>query len=192
MPQLLASVGLAFLVNLTAFPLLNGLQPYVAKEIYHTDQTGLGYMVAGTAFGALMGSILVSRLGAAAKPGRLMLTASALWYVLLLVYSHLTHPAAGIPVLVLAGFVQSMSQVPMAALLLRNSEPQFRGRVMGIRMLAIYGLPIGLLVSGPLITRFGYPAMATLYCIVGFGFTLLIAVRWRAHLWRRDAPANRW
>ncbi len=192
MPQLLASVGLAFLVNLTAFPLLNGLQPYVAKEVYHTDQTGLGYMVAGTAFGALLGSIVISRIGAAAKPGRLMLVSSGCWYVLLLVYSHLTHPAAGIPVLVLAGFVQSLSQVPMAALLLRNSEPQFRGRVMGIRMLAIYGLPIGLLVSGPLIARFGYPATATLYCIVGLAFLLLIAVRWRAHLWRRDAPANRW
>ena len=191
-PPLLASMGLAFLINLTAFPLLNGLQPYVAKEIYHTDQTGLGYMVAGTAFGALLGSIVVSRFGSAFRAGRLMLAACASWYGLLLVYSHLSHPAAGIPVLVFAGFVQSLSQVTMATLLLRNAEPRFRGRVMGIRMLAIYGLPIGLLVSGPLIGRFGYPATATVYCIVGLAFTLLIAWRWHTHLWRRDAPVNRW
>jgi len=189
-PQLLATMGLAFLVNLTAFPLMNSLQPYVAKEIYHTDQTGLGYMVAGTAFGALLGSIVVSRLGGRTRPGRVMLVACAAWYALLLLYSHLTQPATGIPVLVLAGFVQSLSQVTMATLLLRNAAPQFRGRVMGIRMLAIYGLPIGLLLSGPLIGRFGYPAMATLYCIVGLAFTLFIALRWRVHLWRREAPAN--
>src|SRR5262249_7558298 len=60
-PLLLATMCLAFLVNLTAFPLLNGLMPYVAKEIYRTDQTGLGYMVAGVASGALLGSIALSR-----------------------------------------------------------------------------------------------------------------------------------
>ena len=80
----------------------------------------------------------------------------------------------------------------MAALLLRNAAPEFRGRVMGIRMLAIYGLPIGLLMSGPLIGRWGYPVTATLYCLIGLAFTLFIAVHWRQHLWRREAPANRW
>ena len=33
---------LAFLVNLTAFPMTSGLLPYVARDIYHIDQTGLG------------------------------------------------------------------------------------------------------------------------------------------------------
>src|SRR5688572_31763141 len=53
----------------------------------------------------------------------------------------------GIVVLVIAGFAQSMSQVPMSAILLRASDEQFRGRVMGIRMLAIYGNLPGLLRS---------------------------------------------
>ena len=181
---------LAFLINLTAFPLLNGLLPYVAKEIYRTDQTGLGYMVAGAAFGALLGSIALSRYGGAIRPARMMIVSCAVWYALLLVFAHLQHPAGGIPVLMLAGFAQSLSLVPMSAMLLSNTGARFRGRVMGIRMLAIYGLPVGLLISGPLIGRFGYPATATLYCVVGLAFTALIAVRWRAHLWRLAAPAN--
>jgi len=78
----------------------------------------------------------------------------------------------------------------MATLLLRNSDVQFRGRVMGIRMLVIYGNLLGLLISSPLIGRFGYPATATLYCMVGLAFALLIVMRWRAHLWRLDAPTN--
>ena len=189
-PHLLAMMCLAFLINLTAFPLLNGLQPYVAKEIYRTDQTGLGYIVAGAAFGALLGSIALSRYGGAIRPARMMIVSCAVWYALLLVFAHLQHPAGGIPVLMLAGFAQSLSQIPMAAMLLSTTEVRFRGRVMGIRMLAIYGLPVGLLISGPLIGRFGYPATATLYCAVGLTFTALIAVRWRAHLWRLTAPAN--
>ena len=109
---------------------------------------------------------------------------------MLLAFAHTPHPAAGIPVLVLAGFAQSMGMVPMAALLLRTSDPRLHGRIMGIRMLAIYGNLPGLLISGPLIAAYGYPATATLYCTIGLVFTLLIALRWRADLWRLGARVN--
>ena len=189
-PLLFAVMCLAFLLNLTAFPLLTGLLPYVAKEIYHTGQTGLGYMVAGAAFGALVGSISLSRYSSAIRPARLTIVACVAWYAMLLVFSQLQNPAAGIMLLMCAGFAQSLSQVPMAAILLRNSDTRFRGRVMGIRMLAIYGNVPGLLISGPLIARFGYPVTVSLYCAFGITFALLMAVRWRDQLWRRDAPAN--
>lgn len=189
-PHLLALMCLAFLLNLSAFPLTNGLLPYVAKELYQADRTTLGYMVASAACGALTGSIILSRHGGAFRPARLMLGACVVWYTVLFVFSHLETPAAGIPFLVLAGFMQSMSQIPMASLLLRNSDPRFRGRVMGIRMLALNGNLPGLLSAGPLIASFGYPVTASLYCSIGLAFTLFIAVRWRAHLWRLDAPVN--
>jgi hypothetical protein len=57
-------------------------------------------------------------------------------------------------------------------------------------MLAIYGNLPGLLISAPLIASIGFALTATLYCAIGLAFTLLIAVRWRAHLWRREAVAN--
>ncbi|MDH5534608.1 MAG: MFS transporter [Betaproteobacteria bacterium] len=190
-PHLLAVMCLAFLLNLTAFPLFIGLLPYVAKEIYLADQTTLGYMVAGAASGALLGSILMSRHGSAFSPARIMILACAGWYAMLLVFAHTPHPVAGISVLLLAGFAQATGQVPMAAILLRNSDVRYRGRIMGIRMLAIYGNVPGLLIAGPLIARLGYPTMATLYCLIGLAFTLFVAVRWRADLWRRDALANK-
>ena len=65
-----AAMCLAFLLNLTAFPLFNGLLPYVAKEVYRADQTALGYMVAGAAFGALLGAIVMSRHRAVASGRR--------------------------------------------------------------------------------------------------------------------------
>ena len=190
-PLLLAVMCLAFLLNLTAFPLLNGLLPYVAKEIYRGNQTVLGYMVAGAAFGALLGSLTLSRSGGVSHAARIVIIFSVVWYSMMLVFSQLQTPAAGIAVLMFAGFAQSMSQVPMAAMLLRNADAQFRGRVMGIRMLAINGNIPGLLVSGPLIASCGYPATAALYCAIGIAFTVLITLRWRRVLCRRDAPANK-
>jgi len=189
-PHLLAMILLAFLVNLTAFPLFISLMPYVAKEIYGADQTVLGYMVAGAAFGALAGSIALSRYGGGIRAGRMMIVFCAAWYAMLLAFAYTQQPASGIPLLVLAGCAQSLGLVPMAALLLRTSDARFHGRIMGIRMLAIYGNLPGLLISGPLIANYGFPATATLYCSIGLAFTLLIAARWRVHVWRLDAPAN--
>jgi MFS family permease len=190
-PHLLAVMWLALLLNCTAFPLFNGLLPYVAKEVYGTDRTGLGYMAAGAAFGALMGSIVLSRVGNRLPPGRTMVVGGYCWYAMLLVFAHITSHSAGVAVLIVAGFVQSLSQVPMSAILVRTADDRFRGRVMGIRMLALYGNIPGLLLSGPLIARFGYPATATLYCVLGLTAAIFIAWRWRAHLWNRRAPANR-
>ena len=189
-PHLLGAMCFAFLLNLTAFPLFTGLLPYVAKEVYLSDQTTLGYLVAGASFGALLGSMALSRIGHAVRPARMGLVFGAGWYAMLLVFAHTPHAAAGIAVLILTGIVQSMGLIPMTAMLLRNSDVRYRGRVMGIRMLVLYGNLPGLLISAPLIARIGYPLTATLYCAIGLAFTLLIAVRWRVYLWRPGAPAN--
>ena len=56
---------------------------------------------------------------------------------------------------------------------------------MGVRMLAVYGLPLGLMASGVLIERVGYPATLSALAALGLLFTLLIAMRWRAAMWGR-------
>ena len=45
---------IAFLVNLTAYPFTGNLLPYIARNIHHTDQTGVGYMSASL---PILGSI---------------------------------------------------------------------------------------------------------------------------------------
>jgi predicted MFS family arabinose efflux permease len=165
--------------------------PYVAKEIYHADQKTLGYLLASASCGALLGSITLSRYGSFLPPARMMVIFAAGWYTMLGVFAHTNHLAAGIPVLILAGFSHSLGQIPMAATLLRNAGENYRGRIMGIRILAIYGNLPGLWIAGPLIASFGYPFTATLYCLIGIGSIVLITARWRAQIWRLTAPANK-
>jgi SNF family Na+-dependent transporter len=92
--------------------------------------------------------------------------------------------------LLLAGFVQSLAMVPMSVILLRTSVERFRGRVMGVRMLAVYGLPLGLLGAGALIDHVGFAATEVFYCLIGIVFTVAIAIRWRADLWYARGAAN--
>ncbi len=189
-PASLAAMWLAFLVNMTAFPLTLGLLPYVASEIYHVGQTGLGSLVASFAVGALAGSIAISFVGRAIRPGRMMIVYTLIWYMMLLGFVHVPGIVGGRISLVLAGFAQSLCMVPMAVMLLHGAGAKFRGRVMGVRMLAIYGLPLGLLAAGWLIERFGFAATASAYCMTGLLLTATIGIRWHRALWPLDAPAN--
>jgi MFS family permease len=189
-PCSLAAMWLAFLVNLTAFPLTSGLLPYVAKNIYGLEQTGLGTLVASMALGSLLGSIAISLAGRMIRPARMMIVFALAWYAALLAFVQMQEPAGGRLALLLAGFMQSLSLVPMSVMLLTSAGERFRGRVMGVRMLAIYGVPIGLLIAGVLIERIGFSWAASLYCAIGLALTALIALYWRADLWPRDAPAN--
>ena len=189
-PVSLAAIWLALLVNLTAFPLTGGLLPYVAREVYHIDQTGLGTLVASFALGSLIGSIAVSFAGRALRPARMMIVFALAWYAFLLAFAEMPEPATGRIALVLAGMAQALSLVPMSVLLLHSAGERYRGRVMGVRTLAIYGVPPGLLAAGLLIDRIGFVATVSVYCVVGSVLTVLIALRWREALWPLSAPAN--
>ena len=73
----------------------------------------------------------------------------------------------------------------MTAFLLEAAGDRFRTRVMGVRMLAVYGMAPGLMGSGVLIERVGYSWTVSACCAVGLVFTLLIGLRWRASMWQR-------
>src|SRR5258708_14979611 len=72
---------------------------------------------------------------------------------------------------------------------MRSESEHFRDRVMDVRMLAIYSLPIGLLAAGNLIGEIGVVATASLYAATGLLLMLFITLHWRADLWHIHAPA---
>jgi MFS family permease len=189
-PELLAMTWLAFLINLTAYPISSGLLPYVAKRIYLVDATGLGWLAASFALGSLLGSIATVATGGPRRLARSVLVYTAIWYAILFAFGHLTSMGAGIVALTVAGFVQSIAMIAMTAELLNAADERFRARVMGVRTLAIYGMPLGLMGAGVLIERVGYPMTISVLSLIGLVFTLLIGIRWRTSLWqRRRRPA---
>ena len=183
-PALLAIMWLAFLVNVTAFPISHGLMPYVAREIYAVDENGLGQLVAGFATSAHAGSIIMAVAGGRGRPGRTALFGILGWYACLAVFIQFETKNAGFAVLMVMGVVHSFGMISMTVMLLHAVDARYRARVMGVRMLAVYGLPIGLLASGGLIEWIGFRATASIYISVGIVLTLVIAHRWRAAIWR--------
>ena len=181
-PLLQALLWLAFLVNLTAYPAIMGLMPYIAREIYHLDENGLSHLVAALAIGALLGSIFMILAGRAGATGKAMVLGIVCWFVLLLIFAHVETKAWGIALLVLIGFVQSIGMIAMSVTLLVTAEPSMRGRIMGVRMLAVYGLPIGLFAISGIIDAIGFIGTISLYAVVGLMATGLTVFKWRREI----------
>jgi hypothetical protein len=189
-PELLGAFSIAFLVNLLAFPFFMGLLPYAARDVYDIGMAGLGWLAAAFASGALAGSLLVGANRLRFREGRIMLWTAAVWFGALLLFGQTRSLALGLSLIFIAGFAQSLCLTPLAAVMLRASSDDMRGRVMGLRMLAIWGLPLGLLAAAPLIERLGFSASTLIYAVLGLAAVLAIGLRWRHALWRATAPAN--
>jgi predicted MFS family arabinose efflux permease len=189
-PDLLGAFGLAFLVNLLAFPFFLGLLPFVAKDVYGVGQAGLGYLAMAFWSGALAGSLAVGANRVPLRAARVMFWMAAAWFVTILLFGQTRTMGPGLVLLFASGFVQSFCLTPLAAVMLRSSSEEMRGSVMGIRMLAIWGLPLGLLAAGPIIEQLGYAACTLIYAGLGLAATIAIGYRWRRALWDRSAAAN--
>ena len=82
------------------------------------------------------------------RASRAMLIGAVLWHVGILIMAYTQWFYLSFPILVVIGVSQSFTMVTMAMLLIRYTSEEMLGRVMGLRQLAVYGLPVGLLISG--------------------------------------------
>lgn len=167
---------LAVLANLLAYPSVMGLLPAVARDLYGADENGLAQLIAALASGALLASTVVAvvRLRAPALVSGIGLVG---WLGLLAALAFTGTHASGMAVLFLIGFAQSLAMISMGAALLLVTSPAYRGRVMGARMLAVYGNAVGLLLGGALIEWMGVGFQMVAFAIAGlvvFGIAAVV------------------
>ena len=174
---------LAFLVNLTGFPLNNGLLPVYAKNVLQVGAEGLGQLLAAYSAGSMIGSITIAALPRLRRPGAIMSLASIAWHGGILTLTLVIWFGPAMATLALTGLAQSFTMVTMSMLLLSVTSPEIRGRVMGLRSLAVYGLPLGLLASGFLADILGAPLALAINGIAGIAFGIAIVATMRS-VWR--------
>ncbi len=169
---------LAFLVNATAFPFTNGLLPVVARDVYGHDENGLAVMIATFAGGALVGSLLMAAVVKFSRPERFMMLAMIIWHLLLILFAQTQSNTWGLPLLALIGVSVSFCMITMSVVLLTFTRFEMRGRVMGVRMLAVYALPMGMVLGGWLIEQYGVSVTVTGYAVVGLVAIAMSLFKW--------------
>ena len=180
--SVLALMLMALLVNLTALTLNNGLMPVFARDVLAAGPAGLAILLGASAVGASVGSIVIASLKQLQRPGKFLLLASLGWHGALLLFSHSIWFGPSLAILLAVGAAQAFTLVSIAMLLLRLTTSDMRGRIMGVRSMVVYALPIGLLISGALADKFGAPMALAASGFLGLALTVGVAMRLKS-LW---------
>ena len=157
-PVIAALLALAVIVNLATFPIYFGLISVLAKEVFDSTSTGLGFMMGTYSFGAVFGSLFAGGRDSSGRVGRFAIGGAFLWSVAIILLSLVPNFVISLPALFIAGLGQSICVVAIAMMLLSLTPDNLRGRVMGLRQLAVYSLPLGLLISGTIAEIWGVKA----------------------------------
>ena len=147
-PVIAALLALAVIINLATFPIYFGLISVLAKEVFDSTSTGLGFMMGTYSLGAVLGSLFAGGRDSSGRIGRFAIGGAFLWSVAIILLALVPSFIISLPALFIGGLGQSICVVSIAMMLLSLTPDNLRGRVMGLRQLAVYSLPLGLLISG--------------------------------------------
>ncbi len=172
----------SFLVEFSAFPLVNGLMTVIGDEFYSLGGTGIGILAGIASGGALLGALFVSSRTHVTSPTRVLVIGSIVWHLVMLVLT-INMPISAFGLLLFCwGFAGGATFVAMVVGLLRSTPEDLRGRVMGIRSLGIYGLPLGLLLAGWLAETFSARTMIGSLGAIGVSASIGAVLLWPALL----------
>lgn len=175
-PVVASLLLIAAVANLCPFPLTFAMMPSFARDVLGVGAGGLSVLLAGAGVGALAGNLVMSGFGNIRRRGPLVIGAMLAWMLTLALFSFSRWFPLSVALLVLFGACQAVSMSMVAVLLLNITPAELRGRVISVRMFAIATLPLGAVIAGELIQRFGAPSTALVFAAGGSLLTVIVAV----------------
>ena len=177
-----AALLVATLINFTAFPFHTTLLPVFARDVLGTESAGLGLLMAAFGAGAFLGSLALAAVPRLKGAGHLLIFSVLLWHTSMVAFSFSTSFPVSLAILVVAGAAYSSTLVLIVTVMFAIAQPVFRGRVMGLRVLAISAHTFGSINSGALAGAWGAPLAANFNALMGaslLGIVALVAPRLR-------------
>jgi predicted MFS family arabinose efflux permease len=171
-----AGLLVAAIINLTGFPFHTTLMPIFARDVLGADARGLGLLISSFGFGALLGSFALASVQNMKHAGRFLIVAVVVWHAMMVVFSTSTSFPISIAILLVAGMAFSSTLVLILTVLLGTALPEYRGRIMGLRVLAIYAHTFGSLSSGSMAGLWGAPVAARVNAVWGIMMISLLAL----------------
>jgi len=169
---LISLMLLASLANLTTLTLTNAFLPFISKDMLNGDANLLAVLISFSAIGSLFGSILMTTGIFRDKPGKILIFFMIIWHVLMIATSFFPVKTIMFVLLILFGSSTSITTILLSMLILTVTEKKMIGKIMGIRQLAIFAFPIGLLCGGYMIDKIGIEYSIQVMGLLG----LLIAI----------------
>ena len=152
------------------------LVPIFARNELGADSTGLGLLLFAFGTGAVAASLGWAIIGNQRHVGKLMIGSVVLWHASILVFATSQSLYLSMAILTVTGAGFASTQVFMLSALLGNAQPEYRGRVMSLRSLAIYAFALGSMSSGAMAGLWSAPLAATVVGTMGIVLALVLAI----------------
>ncbi|MQG10636.1 MAG: MFS transporter [SAR202 cluster bacterium] len=175
--QLLWSVLLvAVIFNITGFSFHTTLVPIFAKDVLDRDSVGLGILISSFGIGGLVGSMFWAAIPNLKRTGMWCILVVMGWHSTMIVFAASSNFYLSVGILVVTGMMFSSSVVLVLTVLMKTGHPEFRGRLMGLRTLAIYAHAFGSMAAGALAGVMGASMAAVLSGLFGIGMMVVLAL----------------
>ena len=170
-----AALLVAVIINITGFSFHTTLMPIFARDVLGRDSVGLGLLISFFGIGALVGSMVWASIPNLRHTGMLCILAVIGWHGTMILFATSTNFYISLGILLVTGMMFSSTLVLLLTVLMQNARPEFRGRIMGLRTLAIYAHAFGSLAAGALAGTVGAPMTANIIGIVGIAMIVALA-----------------
>ena len=183
--ELFMALLIAAMYNVTGFPFTTALMPIFARDTLQAGPEVLGLLNGAMGLGAVFGALLVAGLGNFRRQGWWLVWAvNGGWHLSMIVFAAVVMtlpgllPFAAVLALALAvkvwtGVGRAGSLVLVMTVLMGNSDPEYRGRMGGMRVLAIQAHFPASALNGWLVTQIGAPLTALYLGISGMAAVFL-------------------
>jgi MFS family permease len=148
--QMYVLVWMTAVVSFLAVPFITFI-PFFARTQLHLGETGLGWLMAASGFGAVMGAVTVAARGVIRQRGKVVVIAGLFFFAAIIgfCYSHIFALSA------VCALVEGFSAITMISCfniaIQHLSSDEMRGRVLSIYSTSFLGLPpLGSLLAGEL------------------------------------------
>jgi len=170
-----AALLAAVIINLTGFPFHISLMPIFARNVLEEGPTQLGMLMSAFGIGALIGSLVLASVQNLKHAGKLLVVAVIVWHGSMVVFAESETFLLSLGILLVTGMAFASTLVLILTVILRTVPPEFRGRIMGLRVLAIYAHFFGSLLSGATAEAWGAPHAARINAALGIALIATLA-----------------
>ncbi|MEE9198319.1 MAG: MFS transporter [Dehalococcoidia bacterium] len=138
------------------------LMPVFAKDILGVGSSGLGFLMGAVGVGALFGTLGLASLFDFQRKGPLMIALLLIFGAALILFAFSTSLYLSLAALFLVGLGSMGYTALNNTLILSNTDPQMRGRVISMYMMTWGLMPLGLLPASAVAEAIGAPGAVTI------------------------------
>ena len=182
--ELLMALVIAAMYNVTGFPFTTALMPIITEKVLNAGPEVLGLLNGSMGAGAVIGALVVASIGNFRRQGWWMVWAVNSWHGSMILFAVvvMTLPGllplklvivAAMAVKVLTGIARACSLLLVMTVLMGRSDPEFRGRMGGLRVLSIQAHFPASALNGWMAREIGAPMTALTLGVAGIAAVLL-------------------